>query len=185
MERDHPTNKKNRERNDSGGREHHCHACCNLDQGDLAMIFEAIAAIKLANEAVGAIREMCSNVQSVGQMGSHLTKLADAKEEIKRKAENGDMEAFMALEDIKNQESEIKRTFIYQGRAGLWEDYQRFMRTRKELKEKERKRAEAKAMARKKAIKDGLTYGVVGISILGIVGGAVALLLYLISLKGK
>jgi len=149
------------------------------------MIFEAIAAIKLANEAIGAIKEMCGNIQSVGQMGTHLTKLADAKEEIQKQAADGSMEAFMQLEEIRNQEAEIKRTFIYQGRAGLWDDYQKFMRTRKELRENERKRAEAKKAARKKAIRDGLVWTGTGILVLGIVGGAVAFVLWFISLRGK
>lgn len=149
------------------------------------MIFEAIAAIKIANEAIGAIKEMCGNIQSVGQMGSHLTKLADAKEEMQKQAADGSMEAFMQLEEIRNQEAEIKRTFIYQGRAGLWDDYQTFMRTRKELKEKERKRAEAKKLARRKAIKNGLMYGAVGLFTLGIIGGAVAFVLHLVSLRGR
>jgi len=149
------------------------------------MIFEAIAAIKVANEAIGAIKEMCGNIQSVGQMGPQLTKLADSKEEIQKKAADGDMDAFFALEDIRNKEAEIKQMFIYQGRAGLWDDYQRFMQTRKELREKERQRAEAKKLAKKKAIKDGLLYGAVGIAILGIVGGAVAFIFWLISLKGE
>lgn len=151
------------------------------------MLFEiglAIQGIKAANEAIGAIKEMCGNVQSVGQMGSHLTKLADAKEQIKKEAENGSMEAFMQLEDIRNQEAEIKRTFIYQGRPGLWDDYQKFMKTRAELKERERKRVKAKKLAQKKAIRDGLVWTGVGILCLGIVGGAVALLLFLIGLKG-
>ena len=149
------------------------------------MIFEAIAAIKVANEAIGAIKEMCGNVQSVGQMGAHLTKLSDAKEEIQKKAADGDMDAFMKLEEIRNFESEVKRTFIYCGRAGLWEDYQTFMRTRKELREKERKRAEAKKLARKKAIKNGLVYCAVGLFTLGIIGGAVAFVLHLVSLRGR
>jgi len=149
------------------------------------MIFEAIAAIKIANEAIGAIKEFAGHVQSVGEMGPQLTKLADAKEDIQAKAKDGDMDAFFALEDIRKKEAEIKQMFIYNGRAGLWDDYQKFIATRKQLRENERKRAEAKKLARKKAIKDGLTYGAVGIAVLGIVGGAVALLLYLISLKGK
>lgn len=148
------------------------------------MIFEAIAAIQLANEAIGAIKEMCGNIQSVGQMGSHLTKLADAKEQLQKDAAEGDMEAFMQLEDIRNREAEIKRLFIYQGRAGLWDDYCKFMENRAMLKKKAEEREKAKRMARRKAIKNGLLYGAVGIFILGIVGGAVALLLYLISLKG-
>lgn len=147
------------------------------------MIFEAIAAIKIANEAIGAIKEFAGHVQSVGEMGKDLTKLADAKEELQKSAADGDMEAFWALEDIKRHEAEVKQMFIYNGRPGLWDDYCKFIENRKMLRENERKRAEAKRVARKKAIKNGLMYGAVGISLLGIVGGAVALLLYLISHK--
>jgi hypothetical protein len=149
------------------------------------MIFEAIAAIKIANEAIGAIKEFAGHVQSVGEMGKDLTKLADSKEEIQKAAASGDMEAFWALEDIKRHEAEIKRQFIYAGRPGLWDDYCTFIANRKQLRENERKRAEAKKAARKKAIRDGLVWTGVGIAVLGVVGGAVALLLFIIGLKGK
>jgi len=149
------------------------------------VIFEAIAAIKIANEAIGAIKEFAGHCQSVGEMGKDLTKLADAKEEIERKAKDGDMEAFWALEDIKRHEYEVKQMFIYAGRPGLWEDYVKFIDNRKMMKRKAEERERAKKLARKKALKDGLTYGLVGVAILGVVGGAVALLLYLISLRGK
>ena len=149
------------------------------------MIFEAIAAIKIANEAIGAIKEFAGHVQSVGEMGKDLTKLADSKEEIQKAAASGDMEAFWALEDIKRHEAEIKRQFIYAGRPGLWDDYCTFISNRKQLRENERKRAEAKKAARKKAIRDGLVWTGVGLAVLGVVGGAVALLLFLIGLKGK
>jgi len=78
----------------------------------------------------------------------------------------------------------VKQQFIYAGRAGLWDDYCKFIANRKQLRENERKRAEAKKLARKKAIQNGFLYVAVGIAVLGIVGGAVALLLWLISLKG-
>ena len=149
------------------------------------MIFEAIAAIKIANEAIGAIKEFAGHVSSVGEMGPQLTKLADAKSEIEKKAKDGDMDAFFALEDIRKKEAEIKQMFIYNGRAGLWDDYQKFIANRKQMRENEKKRAEAKALARKKAIQNGFLYGAVGIAVLGVVGGAVALLLWLVSLKGK
>jgi hypothetical protein len=149
------------------------------------MIFEAIAAIKIANEAIGAIKEFAGHVSSVGEMGPQLTKLADAKGEIEKKAKDGDMDAFFALEDIRKKEAEIKQMFIYNGRAGLWDDYQKFIANREQMRENEKKRAEAKALARKKAIQNGFLYGAVGIAVLGAVGGAVALLLWLISLKGK
>jgi len=149
------------------------------------MIFEAIAAIKIANEAIGAIKEFAGHVQSVGEMGPQLTKLADAKEEIEKKAKDGDMECFFALEKIRSREAEIKQLFIYSGRPGLWTDYEKFIANRKQMRENEKKRAEAKKLARKKAIQNGFLYGAVGIAVLGVVGGAVALLLWLISLKGK
>ena len=149
------------------------------------MIFEAIAAIKIANEAIGAIKEFAGHVESVGAMGKDLTKLADAKDELQKSAKDGDMEAFWALEDIKKHEAEVKQMFIYNGRPGLWDDYCRFIENRKMMRENERKRAEVKRLAKKKAIKNALVYGAVGVFTLGIVGGAVALLLWLISLKGK
>ena len=149
------------------------------------MIFEAIAAIKIANEAIGAIKEFAGHVQSVGEMGPQLTKLADAKEEIEKKAKDGDMECFFELEKIRSREAEIKQLFIYSGRPGLWTDYEKFIANRKQIRANEKKRAEAKRLAKKKAIQNGFLYGAVGIAVLGAVGGAVALLLWLISLKGK
>jgi len=149
------------------------------------MIFEAIAAIKIANEAIGAIKEFAGHVQSVGEMGPQLTKLADAKEEIEKKAKDGDMECFFELEKIRSREAEIKQLFIYSGRPGLWTDYEKFIANRKQIRANEKKRAEAKRLAKKKAIKNALTYGAVGIFTLGLVGGAVAFVIWIISFRGK
>ena len=149
------------------------------------MIFEAIAAIKIANEAIGAIKEFAGHCESVGQMGKDLTKLADAQEDLKKAAADGDMEAFWALEDLKQQQAAIKQMFIYNGRAGLWDDYCKFIENRKTLRENERKREEAKKVARRKAIKDGLivTAGLLGgITLIGVAG---LIIYWLISLRGK
>jgi len=148
------------------------------------MLFEAIAAVKIANEAIGAVKELCGHIQSVGEMGPHLVKLSDAKEQLEKDAQDGDMSAFFELERIRNHEAEIKQLFIYQGRAGLWDDYQKFMANRKELKRKAIEREKARVLAKKKAIKRALLYSAVGVFTLGMLGGAVAFLLWLISLKG-
>jgi hypothetical protein len=147
------------------------------------MLFEAIAAVKIANEAIGAVKELCGHIQSVGEMGPHLVKLSDAKEQLEKDAQDGDMSAFFELERIRNHEAEIKQLFIYQGRAGLWDDYQKFMANRKELKRKAIEREKARVLAKKKAIKRALLYSAVGVFTLGMLGGAVAFLLWLISLK--
>ena len=149
------------------------------------MIFEAIAAVKIANEAIGAIKEFAGHISSVSEMGPQLTKLADAKEVIERKAKDGDMEAFFELEKIKNKEAEIKQMFIYQGRAGLWDDYCTFITTRKKLKENERKRI-AQAKARKKRLIKEWTLGIaLSVAILSAVGICAYFLYWLIVTKGN
>jgi hypothetical protein len=149
------------------------------------MIFEAIAAIKIANEAIGAIKEFAGHCQSVGEMGKDLTKLADAKEELEKSAKDGDMEAFWALEDIKRSEAEVKRQFIYAGRPGLWEDYCTFISNRKEMRRKAKEREKAKKLARRKAIKTGFTVVAVSVAVLTAVGGAIYMVYWMVSLKGK
>ena len=149
------------------------------------MIFEAIAAIKIANEAIGAIKEFAGHVESVGQMGKDLTKLADAKEDLEKKAKDGDMECFFELENIRRQEYEIKQMFIYAGRPGLWEDYQKFIENRKTLRENERKRIAAQKARRRRLIKDwsiGIAVTIATLSAVGICG---YFLYWIISTKGK
>lgn len=149
------------------------------------MIFEAIAAIKIANEAIGAIKEFAGHVESVGQMGKDLTKLADSKAEIEKAAAQGDDEAFWALEEIVKREKEIKQMFIYQGRPGLWDDYCKFIENRKTLRENERKRQEAKKLAKRKAIKTGLVITGAVIGVFTAVGLAIFMVYWMVSLRGK
>jgi len=149
------------------------------------MFFEAIAAIKIANEAIGAIKEFAGHCQSVGEMGKDLTKLADAKEELEKSAKDGDMEAFWTLQDIAKREKEIKEMFIYQGRPGLWDDYCKFIANRKEMRRKAAEREKAKKLARRKAIKNGLivTAGLLGgITLIGVAG---LIVYWLVSLRGR
>ena len=149
------------------------------------MIFEAIAAIKIANEAIGAIKEFAGHIQSVGEMGPQLTKLADAKEQIEKDAKAGDMEAFFELEKIRNKEAEIKQMFIYQGRAGLWDDYQKFMQNRKQLKENERKRIAEAKKRRQKQIKDWSIGIAVALAVLSAVGLIGYIFYWIVTTKGK
>jgi len=148
------------------------------------VIFEAIAAVKVANEAIGAIKEFAGHIQSVGELGKPLSQLADAKEEIQKKAEQGDMQAFFELEKIREREEEIRTMFIYSGRAGLWDDYQKFVANRKQLKENERKRIAAAKARKKRLIKEwtlGITVAVAVLSAIGICG---YFLYWLITNKG-
>lgn len=149
----------------------------------------AISAVKAADEAITSIKNLCSNINDIKSVGSclgkDLVKLSDATEELEKKAELGDSEAFWALEDLRRRSEEIKTLMVYGGRANLWTDYQTFLRNRKEMREKARKREEAKRLAKKKAIKDGLVITAVVLAGCLTVGLGVWLLLAIISLKGR
>ena len=149
------------------------------------MFFEALAAVEVANQAIRGIKELAGHVSSVGQMGKHLTNLADAHDEIQKRADEGDSQAFWHLEQIKEREREIKDLFIYAGRPGLWQDYQTFMKNRKELRKKAEERERRKKLAKKKAIRDGLLYTAVVFTGCLVVAGGIWLLLAIISLKGR
>tara|TARA_R100000700_G_scaffold10606_3_gene15466 strand:+ start:2886 stop:3335 length:450 start_codon:yes stop_codon:yes gene_type:complete len=149
------------------------------------MFFEAIAAVELANQAINGIKELASHVTSVGQMGKQLTQLADAHDELEKESEQGSMEAFWALENIKKKEYEIKQLFIYAGRPGLWDDYQTFIRNRKEMKKKAAERERLKKLAKKRAIKNGLIYTTVVLAGCLAVAGGIWLLLAIIAMKGR
>jgi len=149
------------------------------------MIFEAITAVKIANDAIGAIKEFAGHINSVGELGPQLTKLADAKEQIEKKAKDGDMEAFFELEKIQQREAEIKQLFIYSGRPGLWTDYQKFIANRKQLKENERKRIEQAKARKRRQIKEwtiGIAVTLAALSAVGLFG---YILYWLITTKGQ
>ena len=75
--------------------------------------------------------------------------------------------------------------FIYAGRPGLWEDYQKFIKNRKKLKENARKREEAKKARRKKLVKEwSIGIAVTGAA-LSAIGLGVYILYWIISTKGK
>jgi len=149
------------------------------------MIFEAITGLNIANEAIGAIKEFAGHIESIGQMGPHLNKLAEAKEEIEKKAKEGSMEHFFELEKIKQREAEIKQLFIYSGRPGLWDDYQKFLANRKQLKENQRRREAAERARRKRIIKDWAIGIAVATGVLTAVGIAAYVLYWLITTKGR
>ncbi len=149
----------------------------------------AVSAVKAANEAVSSLRELCTNIHDIKSVGSclgkDLTKLSDAKEELERDAKNGDDEAFWALEKIAEEERRIKELMVWGGRANLLRDYETFMRNRKEMREKARKRELARKLAKRKAIKDGLV--VLFAIVIGCltVGLGIWLLLAIIAMKGR
>jgi hypothetical protein len=94
-----------------------------------------------ANAAFAVIKEAVANSGDIMNAGQALFQYFDNKAEIQKKAsakggtDRGDLEEFMALEQLKKQEEELKQMMIYQGRAGLWTDWLKFQLDAKKKRE--------------------------------------------------
>ena len=142
-----------------------------------------LAEIAAANAAFSIIRTAIQNGRQVADVAVKVGEFVNYTEEARKKAEkakrkNGsDLEAFIHLEKLKQQEQELKEWMVWAGRPGLWQDYQRFLaQARKQrLAEIEAKRR------RRKQIIEICVYSVLFL-FLGV--GAVALVLWAWYLKG-
>jgi hypothetical protein len=100
-----------------------------------------LAELALANAAFAVIKEAVQNSGDLMAAGDSLFKFFDSKAELQKKAKSsngsdrGDLEAFMALEQIRKNEEELKQMMIYQGRGGLWTDWLKFQLDAKKKRE--------------------------------------------------
>ena len=111
-----------------------------------------------ANAAFAVIRETVNNGGDIMAAGAKLFTYFDNKTAIQKKAESSnDMEAFAALEQLKNNEAELKRMMVYHGRAGLWDEWLEFQK-----QAKHKRIAAEKAAIRKIAARRAKAWAVAG-----------------------
>jgi hypothetical protein len=107
-----------------------------------------------ANAAFAVIKEAVQNSGDIMNAGQALFQYFDNKDAIQKKAnakggsDRGDLEEFMALEKLKQQEEELKQMMIYSGRGGLWQDWLKFQSDAK----RKREEAEKQKILRKQRI---------------------------------
>lgn len=137
-----------------------------------------LAELAAANAAFSVIKESLQNGGELYAVGQKLIGYFDASAEIEKKAQEGgknDMEAFMAREQLRQQEEELKEIFIYQGRPGLWNDWLVFKRDAKKARDEEAKRLRDRARKRKEELLSwlyafGIVFGVLtGLIIIGFI----------------
>jgi hypothetical protein len=88
-----------------------------------------LAEIAAANAAFGILKTALSNGRDLYECGNVAKKYFDNKSVIaKRVASKGksDLDAFMALEKIKEQEEWLRDYMIYAGRPDMYEDFLKF-----------------------------------------------------------
>ena len=93
-----------------------------------------LAELAAANAAFAVIKQCVQNGRELTAAGTAIANFVTAKEELQRKGNKKkgkgvgghDLEEFMALEKIREQEEQLKLLMIYTGRPGLWNDWQKF-----------------------------------------------------------
>ena len=133
-----------------------------------------LAELAAANAAFGVIKSFISNGKDLASCGKQISDFVFAKEQIEKKAKKqrakgvrtNDLEEFMALEKIKQQEEELKQIMIYAGRPGLWQDWQRFQAEAR----KSRRYAEKMAQKRKEELFEMMGYSIAFIALLAFGG---------------
>ena len=133
-----------------------------------------LAELAAANAAFGVIKSFISNGKELASCGKQISDFVFAKEQIEKKAKKqrakgvrtNDLEEFMALEKIKQQEEELKQIMIYAGRPGLWQDWQRFQAEAR----KSRRYAEKMAQRRREELLEMMGYSIAFIALLAFGG---------------
>ena len=137
-----------------------------------------LAELAAANAAFAVIKTAVQNGKDIAAAGSAIANFVGAKEDLQRKASkkgNGsDLEEFMALEQIREQEEQLKQIMISAGPPGLWGDWQRFQAKARTA----RREAEVAAAKRRRKIMDWTLVTVISAALLATLVGFIFLLMH-------
>jgi hypothetical protein len=136
-----------------------------------------IAELAAANAAFNVIKAALANGKELSAIGGRVFDYFDNKAKLQEKAtqksggaERSDMEEFMALEQLKQQEEHLRESMVYAGRPGMWEDWVKFQ-AQAARRRRERKEATAKAiLMRKQKMEKLVEYTAIGIATIILAG---------------
>jgi hypothetical protein len=125
-----------------------------------------------ANAAFNVIKQALANGKELSAIGGRVFDYFDNKAKLQERATKkggadgrSDMEEFMALEQLKAQEEELRERMVYAGRPGMWNDWQQFQaqaaRRRREAKEE----AVREAVRRKEQLEKLAEYIALGVGV--------------------
>lgn len=111
-----------------------------------------LAEIAAANAAFAVIKGALANGKELHQLGSRVFDYFDNKAKIQEKATKkgggSDLEEFMALEQLKQQEEELRERMVYAGRPGMWDDWLKFQAAAARRRREEAEAAKREALRR-------------------------------------
>ena len=150
-----------------------------------------LAELAAANAAFQVIKAALNNGKELSALGGRVFDYFDNKAKIQEKAtkkaasggERSDMQEFMALEQLRLQEEELRERMIYAGRPGLWEDWMRFQAQAARRRRESLEAAKRAAVARKNKIEaliEALVIGAASVILAGLlIYGIVLYMLYI------
>ena len=141
-----------------------------------------IAEIAAANAAFAVIKGALANGKELHQLGSRVFDYFDNKAKIQEKATQkgggSDLEEFMALEQLKQQEEELRERMVYAGRPGMWNDWVKFQaaaaRKRREAQEAA-KREKARKAARLAQLIEYIAIGMASLILAALMIGGIVI----------
>ena len=142
-----------------------------------------LAEIAAANAAFAVIKTAIQNGRELADVANKIGDYVNATEDLRKKGErkkrkgSTDLEEFLHLEKLKQQEEELKQWMIYAGRPNLWSDWQKFQAN---ARKKRLAEAEAERKRQKKIIEITIISALM--VVLGV--GIVALIWWALYLKG-
>jgi hypothetical protein len=147
-----------------------------------------IAEIAAANAAFAVIKGALANGKELHQLGSRVFDYFDNKAKIQenatKKGGGSDLAEFMALEQLHQQEEELRERMVYAGRPGMWNDWQKFQaqaaRKRRENAEAE-KREKARKAARLAQLTEYIAIGMASVVLAALI--IYGIVLYMLHLR--
>jgi len=142
-----------------------------------------LAELAAANAAFAVIKTTIQNGRELASAGKALSDFVSAKDELSRRGNQkrargvggSDLEEFLALEQIRQKEQQLKELMIYAGRPGLWRDYERFCEQAKDGRAAAKRAAER----RRADLLEKLGLGAVGLFLAACVGAMAYVVLIL------
>ena len=144
-----------------------------------------LAELAAANAAFAVIKKCVENGSELAKAGKAISDFTLNKDAVQKKAaakgsnldgSKSDLEEFLALDELKRKEDELRSMMQLYGRANMYPDYVKF------CAEARRQRAEAKAEAKRLALKrqDDIILALYWAACLALGGAGLWLILYIL-----
>jgi hypothetical protein len=147
-----------------------------------------LAEIAAANAAFSVIKAALANGKELSALGSKVFDYFDNKakiqESVTKKGGGSDLEEFMALEQLRLQEEELRERMVYAGRPGMWNDWVKFQAAAARKRREAQEAAEKAAKLRKAKMERLVEYIAIGIATVILAGLIIyGIVLYMLHLR--